>query len=109
MTNKIDKKQAHALLMQYKSHYLWNKNFKKWTDEDFTNLLNGIDPFSKLKPLGNKVSMQPVQMTAPNGEVKDFKSIAEAARKTGIKASNIYAVVSGRFSKTSNHKFIKLP
>lgn len=108
MTKNLTKKEAHALLMQNKRHYLWNKDFKKWTDEDFENLINGKNPFNKEKPLGNKVFQQPIQMISPAGEIKEFKSIAEASRKTGINVSSIYAVANGRFSKTKNYSFTKI-
>lgn len=104
----IERKKAHDLLMQNKSHYLWNKSFKKWTEEDVENLLQGKNPKQYKKPVGNKVSKQAVEMILSTGEKKEFVSAAAASRKTGININSIYAVVNGRRPSIKKVKFVKI-
>lgn len=104
----LNKTQAHDLLMQHKNHYLWHKHYHKWTEQYEQNLINGVNTHGERKPKGNKVSEQPVEMTTPEGTVKQYRSVAEASRKTGINLSSIYAVVNGRFETVKNNKFKRI-
>jgi hypothetical protein len=70
--------------------------------------MNGVNTHGVSKPIGNRVSEQPVEMTTPDGIVKKYRSIAEASRKTGINLSSIYAVVNGRFETVKNNKFKRI-
>lgn len=92
----LTKQQKHELLMQYKNHYLWNVPYHKWTAEDEDNLLKGINRSGFEKHRGNRVGMQPVKMIEKSGIEKTFKSVAEAARKTGITEATIFATINGR-------------
>lgn len=106
--NNLTREQAHKLLMENKSHYLWNKNYNQWTEQDCENLINRVNPFSEQKPKGNKVTEQAVEVITPTGEKKQFRSIAEASRKLSINANSIYAVINGRFSQAKKHRFIRI-
>lgn len=95
---KVDIKERHELLMKNLNHYLWNVPYNKWTEQDYENLKNGITIGSTKVP-GNKVGLQPVALIHENGTTTEYKSIADASRKTGINAASIYAAVNGRVYK----------
>lgn len=95
---KVDIKERHELLMKNLNHYLWNVPYNKWTEEDYQNLKNGLTPEHKKVP-GNKVGLQPVALIDEKGITTEYKSIADASRKTGINAASIYAAVNGRAYK----------
>lgn len=94
--NQLTRTQAHELLMQHKTHYLWNVPYDKWTEEDEANLLNGISRSGFEKHRGNRVGMQPVKVIEKNGTEKVYKSVAEASRKIGITEATIFATINGR-------------
>ena len=71
--NQLTRTEAHELLMQHKTHYLWNVPYNKWTAEDETNLLNGINKSGFEKQRGNRVGMQPIKMIDKNGTEKDLQ------------------------------------
>lgn len=104
---KIDTKERHSLLMQNLNHYLWNVPYNKWTDQDYQDLKNGVSDGIKKVP-GNKVGMQPVALIDEKGTTTEYKSIADASRKTGINAASIYAAVNGRtYKRKRNSKHTK--
>ena len=94
--NQLTRTEAHQLLMQHKTHYLWNVPYNKWTEEDETNLLNGINKSGFEKQRGNRVGMQPIKVIDKNGTEKVYKSVAECARKTGVTEATIFATINGR-------------
>lgn len=49
--------QFYELLRKNRKHYLWNKPRKDWTEEDISNLINGVNiiPGNTTKPLGIKI------------------------------------------------------
>lgn len=93
--NVLTRQQAHELLMQNNNHYLWNVPYRKWTEEDYQNLINGVNRADLKKPKGNKVGFQPVKAVYQNGNEKVFKSIADASRKTGIGPETIRNDING--------------
>ena len=104
---KVDIKERHELLMKNLNHYLWNVPYNKWTEEDYENLKNGIT-IGCTKVPGNKVGMQPVALIDEKGTTTEYKSIADASRKTGINAASIYAAVNGRaYKRKRNSKHTK--
>ena len=94
--NQLTRTQAHQLLMQHKTHYLWNVPYNKWTEEDEANLLNGINSNQNIKLPGNRVGTQPVKVIDEKGKEIVYKSVAECSRKTGITESTIFATINGR-------------
>lgn len=95
---KVDIKERHELLMKNLNHYLWNVPYNKWTEQDYENLKQGISNGYQ-KPRNNKGCLQPVALIDEKGTTTEYKSIADASRKTGINASTIYAAVNGRAYK----------
>ena len=104
---KVDIKERHELLMKNLNHYLWNVPYNKWTEQDYENLKNGISN-SYVKPRGNTGCLSPVALIDEKGTTTEYKSIADASRKTGINASTIYAAVNGRaYKRKRNSKHTK--
>lgn len=93
----ISNSEKHQLLLTNRKHYLWNKHYHKWTEEDIYNITNGINtsPEIEFKPTGNKARLQAVKMKNQDGTEKTFKSVAEASRKSGVSSATIYADVNG--------------
>lgn len=90
--------QRHELLLQNRNHYLWNVPYNKWTEKDYTNLMQGINEKTvvlKRKPPGNAIGQQPVKAVLKNGEELQYRSISDASRKTGISKATIHADVNG--------------
>lgn len=104
---KVDIKERHELLMKNLNHYLWNVPYNKWTEQDYENLKNGISN-GYVKPRGNTGCLSPVALIDEKGTTTEYKSIADASRKTGVNASTIYAAVNGRaYKRKRNSKHTK--
>ena len=125
----IEKQEALTLLRQNVKHYLWNKSMSRWTEQDVFNLRNGINinignilrekaprnsnPYSEKQMMvsernysyGN--NRQPILVTN-NDITLRYDSIVKASEATGVPATNIYALVNGRYAKSFGFTFIKL-
>jgi len=89
---KITHQQAHNLLMEHKNHYLWHKEYKKWTEEDFENLLLG-----KQKKDANLINNPvPVIVILNDGTEKKYDSLKDVSEKFQLKQSTISNILAGR-------------
>lgn len=96
----MDRKQAKELLLKNPHHYLWDKDFKDWTEKDIESLKGKI--FRKI------VGKLPVKATLKNGEVLEFESMAEASRKLFINESTVRSNILGRQKTAKGIKFEKI-
>lgn len=127
----IEKEEAMQLLRANVKHYLWNKHFSRWTAADVENLRNGIN-----KNIGNILRYKSPRNEAPykqkqlqvisddmpfcnrsgrailvitsSGQSLQFDSVVKASDATGVPASNIYALVNGRYAQSHGFNFKKL-
>lgn len=126
----IEKEEAFKLLRANVKHYLWNKHFSRWTEADVENLRNGINKnFGNIlrakaprnsKPYYKKQMEfetdnytggskgQPVLVTTKDGQSLKFDSVIKAHEGTGVPASNIYALLNGRYAQSHGFNFKKL-
>lgn len=93
----MDKQQARELLNKNPHHYLWDKDFKDWTEKDINSL--------KTKIFRKAVGKIPVRATLKSGEVLEFKSMAEASRKLFIHESTVRSNILGRQKTAKGVKF----
>lgn len=127
----IEKKEAMQLLRANVKHYLWNKHFSRWTAADVENLRNGINknmgqlsrdrktthskPYAvkQLEVISddltvcNRTGRQTLVITS-SGQKLQFDSVIKAADATGVPASNIYALLNGRYAQSHGFTFKKL-
>ena len=96
----MTRKQARELLNKNPHHYLWDKDFKDWTEKDIESLKGKI--FRKI------VGKLPVKATLKNGEVLEFESMAEASRKLFINESTVRSNILGRQKTAKGIKFEKI-
>ena len=94
------------LLRDNPKHYLWDKSFKDWTEEDKNNLIKGVD-IPKLRKK-YAIGKQPVRMTCSKGAITDFVSVAQASRETGLTESVIHATINGRQKTAKKYKFERI-
>ncbi len=93
--------------MQNLNHYLWNVPYNKWTEQDYENLKNGISN-GYVKSRANTGCLSPVALIDENGTTTEYKSIADASRKTGMNPASIYASVNSRtYKRKRNSKHTK--
>lgn len=95
---KITKEEAHELLMLHKDNYLWHKQYSRWTQQDYENLLSG-------KNSSLTIRTQRVEVTLNNGIKKEYSSIKSVANKFIITQSAVSNILAGR--KTTN-KFLSI-
>ena len=82
--------QEKQLLLKYKSHYLWDKPRRKWTEQDLINLQNGICE----KPPSQRRKDRSVKVTF-NGQTYIFETAKEVAEKFNIKNFIVYNILYG--------------
>lgn len=127
----IEKEEAMQLLRANVKHYLWNKNFSRWTAADVENLRNGINknfgnilrekaprneaPYKQKQtqvisddmPFCNRTGRAILAITS-SGQSLQFDSVVKASDATGVPATNIYALVNGRYAQSHGFNFKKL-
>ena len=79
---------------------MWDKDFKDWTEEDIKSL--------KTRIFKRQIGKLPVKATLKNGEVLEFKSMAEASRELNINESTVRSNILGRQKTAKGVKFEKL-
>ena len=97
--------EAKELLSKNPHHYLWDKDWKEWTEKDIESLKTEI-----AKPRKKYVSIgfQPVRATLTNDTTLEFKSIAEASRHFKINECTIRSNLRGRQKTAKGIKFEKI-
>lgn len=125
----IEKNEALTLLRANVKHYLWNKSMCIWTEQDVFNLRHGINknignilrekaprnsnPYNKKQQeftadsytYGN--NRQPILVTNNEKTIR-YDSVIKASQATGVAASNIYALVNGRYAQSHGFTFKKI-
>jgi len=123
----IKKDEAMKLLQENRKHYLWNKHFSRWTEADVENLRNGVNinhgnilrekaprnekPYEVKqmevitddKPFCNRAGRETLVITETGQELR-FTSVIKASDATGVPASNIYALLNGRYAQSHGFK-----
>jgi len=101
----ISKVEAKEQLLKNPHHYLWDKDWKTWTEEDIESLKTEITkPSKRVATIG----FQPVRATLVDGAVLEFKSIAEASRYLKINECTIGSNLRGRQKTAKGVKFEKI-
>lgn len=87
-------------LRESPTHYLWQKDRKIWTEQDYENLNNGKetkqDWYSNKKARGERVALRDI-VTG-----QEYGSISHAAKKLGIKTSTLRSQLSGHVINKTN-------
>jgi hypothetical protein len=113
----MTRQEEILVLRENPHHYLWRVLRKNWTEDDIENLKNPsenlrpqskrtymtrhtpreLDEFIHPKEKKVKAATRPqktkVQMVS-NGETKEYESIADASRQTGIREHHIFGFVN---------------
>lgn len=93
---KITKEQAHELLMRYKSHYLWHKEYKKWTIKDYENILVGKNKNPSIMSNWINPELQPVEVIFNDGRKENYPSIGDLSYAIQLSQGAISNILAGR-------------
>tara|TARA_R110000782_G_scaffold137207_2_gene229719 strand:- start:2007 stop:2327 length:321 start_codon:yes stop_codon:yes gene_type:complete len=105
MGRMISKTEAKELLSKNPHHYLWDKDWEDWTQEDIDSLKTEITmPTKRVATIG----FQPVIATLKDGSTLEFKSISEASRYFKIHETTIGSNLRGRQKTAKGIKFEKI-
>ena len=101
----ISKTEAKELLSKNPHHYLWDKDWREWTEKDIESLKTEIaKPSKRVATIG----FQPVRATLIDETTLEFKSIAEASRHFKINERTIGSNLRGRQKTAKGIKFEKI-
>jgi hypothetical protein len=90
----MTKQEEINQLRKFPNHYLWNKVRSEWTVDDLAVLEHPSPEYLSGKKKVNNGGQAVFKIDGTTR--KEYKSIAEASRDTGISAQQIYSVVNGR-------------
>ena len=100
LTNKTPYPKVMDKLRLYPAHYLWQKDRKFWTEQDYENLNTGKetqqDWYSKKNARGERVALRDI-VTG-----QEYRNISHAAKKLGMKASTLRGQLSGHAINKTN-------